>query len=56
MLNKIAALVSQRDRAAKARDYELVAQINAQLAKIGDEGRTQAARAVKRIPGMGAKR
>lgn len=56
MLDKIAALVSERDRAAKAKDHELVAQLNAQLAKIGQEGRTQAARAAKRIPTLGARR
>jgi len=56
MLDKIAALVSERDRAAKAKDHELVAKLNAQLAKIGQEGRTQAARAAKRIPTLGARR
>lgn len=56
MLSKIAALVSERDRAAKARDYELVAKINGQLAKIGQEGRTQAEKAAKRIPTLGARR
>jgi hypothetical protein len=56
MLGKIAALVSERDRAAKARDHELVAKLNAQLAKMGDAGRTTADRAAKRIPHMGAKR
>ena len=56
MLDKIAALVSERDRAAKAKDHELVAQLNAQLAKIGQEGRTQADRAAKRVLSIGEKR
>ena len=56
MLEKIAALVPERDRAARAKDHELVARLNAQLAKIGQEGRTQAARAAKRIPTLGARR
>lgn len=56
MLSKIAALVSERDRAAKARDHELVAKINEQLAKVGDTGRTSAERAAKRIPHIGGRR
>jgi len=49
MLDKIAALVTERDRAAKARDHELVAKLNAQLSNIAANAKTPAERAARRI-------
>lgn len=49
MVNKIAALVMERDKAARAKDHELVRKLNDQLTRAGDSGRTIADRAAKRI-------
>lgn len=49
MVDKIAALVSERDKAARARDHELVARLNQQLSELAAEAKTPAERAARRV-------
>ena len=49
MVDKIAALVSERDKAARSRDKELVAKLNQQLSELAAAAKTPAERAARRI-------
>lgn len=49
MVEKIAALVSERDKAARALDHELVAKLNAQLSELAAKAKTPAERAARRV-------
>jgi len=49
MVDKIAALVSERDKAARAHDLELVAQLNKQLSDLAARAKTPAERAARRV-------
>jgi len=53
MVDKIAALVSERDKALRSHDRELATEINAKLAKLADRATTPAQRAAKRIVDTG---
>ena len=53
MVEKIAALVSERDKALRSHDRELAAEINKKLADLADRATTPAQRATKRIIDVG---
>ncbi len=48
-IKKLAALVSERDKAARALDHELVAKLNAQLSELAAKAKTPAERAARRV-------
>jgi hypothetical protein len=56
MMDKIAALVAQRDQAARAHDRETVDRVTKQLADLANQATTPAQRAAKRVLNPGAKR
>ena len=56
MVDKIAALVSERDKAARSRDKELVAKLTQQLTEIASKASVPASRAAKRVLSIGEKR
>lgn len=51
MVDKIAALVAERDRAARSRDSELVEKLDRQLRDIASKATVPASRAAKRVLG-----
>ena len=56
MVDQIAALVAQRDKAAKDHDTDLVEKVTRQLAALADQATVPAQRAAKRVLNPGAKR
>jgi len=56
MVEKIAALVAERDKALRAHDRELAAKLTEQLTQIASAASAPVERAAKRIIGSGEKR
>lgn len=56
MVDKIAALVAERDKAARAHDTETVKRVTRQLEQIAEKASTPAQRAAKRVVGQAATR
>ena len=56
MVDKIAALVSERDKALRAHDRELAAKLTQQLTDIASKATVPASRAAKRVLSIGEKR